>query len=77
MVTITNTHIFVIIITLSIYIIYCYYFHDNMLECIECKTKLHLSDSEHNSIINCPGCGIELEMIEGNLISLQLGPSEE
>ena len=48
-----------------------------MLECSECSTKLHLSDSEHNSIIDCPGCGIELEMIEGNLVSLQLGPSEE
>jgi hypothetical protein len=48
-----------------------------MLECIECKTRLDLSDSEQKSIIDCPGCGIELEMIEGNLVSLQLGPSEE
>ena len=48
-----------------------------MLECSECNTKLHLSDSEHNSIIDCPGCGIELEMNEGNLVCLQLGPSEE
>jgi len=49
-----------------------------MAECVECKTRIELDDNiEQNTIIACPGCGIELELVEGNLIGLQLGPSEE
>lgn len=48
-----------------------------MLECVECSTKIDLMDLEESIIIDCPGCGIELEIIEEDLVGLQLGPSEE
>ena len=47
-----------------------------MIRCVECGTKLEtmLSDGK---IIDCPECGIELEIIGDRIIGLQLGPSEE
>jgi len=44
--------------------------------CVECGTKIDITDLE-GKVIECSACGIELELIEGRLIGLQLGPSEE
>jgi len=45
-----------------------------MFRCVECGTKIK---PEQGTIIDCPECGIELQIIENQLIGLQLGPSEE
>ena len=48
-----------------------------MIECVECRTKIELPDRENNAVIACPGCGIELEVLDDIIFGLQLGPSEE
>ena len=50
-----------------------------MLKCVECGTAIDLvnPEPEQGTIINCPGCYIELELVENRLIGLYLGPSEE
>ena len=48
-----------------------------MLKCVECGSKINLVNPEQGTIVDCPECGIELEIVENNLIGLQLGPSEE
>ena len=45
-----------------------------MVRCVECGTNI---DPKQRTIIDCPACGIELEITENNVIGLQLGPSEE
>ena len=67
-----------IIITLSIYIIYCFHFHGNtMFKCVECGTRIELTNPEQGTTVDCPGCGIDLELVGSKLVGLQLGPSEE
>lgn len=48
-----------------------------MLQCVECGTEINSSDAEMHPRIECPLCGIELELFNKTLIGLQLGPSEE
>jgi lysine biosynthesis protein LysW len=48
-----------------------------MIECVECRTRIELPDTEYKTIIACPGCGIELEILDDTIFGLQLGPSEE
>jgi len=48
-----------------------------MFECYECKTKIDLINPDQGTIVDCPGCGIDLELVGERLIGLQLGPSEE
>ena len=47
-----------------------------MLECVECGNRIH-HNHQVGERIECDVCGIELEITEGSLIGLQLGPSEE
>jgi len=68
----------VLIITLSTYIIYCYYYHDDkMIRCHDCGTEMNLTNSVPGEIIECPACGIDHEVIGQNVIMLQIGLSEE
>ncbi len=48
-----------------------------MLRCNECGSIINLRNPEQGLIIECSDCGIDLEVSENKLISLQLGPSEE
>ena len=48
-----------------------------MLECVECNTKLDILNLEQGAIIDCPGCGTEMEFLGDILLGLHLGPSEE
>ena len=48
-----------------------------MYRCDECGTKINLTNPIMGTIIECDICGIDLEVAENTLISLQLGPSEE
>ena len=66
-----------IIITLGIYITFCFYIHDNMFMCIECGTRIDIDNPTNQIVVDCPACGTELEIFEGNLPGLHLGPSEE
>ena len=48
-----------------------------MFECVECSTRLDIINLEQGTIVDCPGCGTEMEFIGNTLMSLHLGPSEE
>ena len=48
-----------------------------MFECTECSTRISLQNPEEGLIIDCPGCGTEMEFTGNQLIGLHLGPSEE
>jgi lysine biosynthesis protein LysW len=48
-----------------------------MLKCVECGTAIDLSNHEEGTVIDCPECYTELELVENRLIGLHLGPSEE
>jgi alpha-aminoadipate carrier protein LysW len=48
------------------------------MECIECGGKLDLAaDVELGEIVVCPDCGVELEVLGLNPISLDLAPEVE
>jgi Zn ribbon nucleic-acid-binding protein len=48
-----------------------------MLRCPECSTQIDIQNPRNSNILECCGCGIDLE-IQGNLIlALQLPPCEE
>ena len=48
-----------------------------MFECVECSTRINITNPEQGTIVDCPGCGTELEITGTRLIGLHLGPSEE
>lgn len=48
-----------------------------MLRCPECATWIEISNSKNGNIIECSGCGIDLEIQEDDLLALQLPPCEE
>jgi len=48
-----------------------------MLKCVECGTRIDIANPEQGTIVDCPECYTELELVENRLIGLQLGPSEE
>lgn len=48
-----------------------------MVKCIECWTEIDIENLKQGERTECHGCGIDLELTEGRLIPLQLGPSEE
>ena len=47
-----------------------------MHQCVECGTLLH-TIIEQGERIECHTCGIELEIVDNQIVGLQLGPSEE
>lgn len=51
--------------------------YENSL-CIECEGEVALaSDVEENEIVVCPDCGVDLEVLSTNPITLELAPMEE
>jgi len=48
-----------------------------MFNCVECGTRIELTNPDQGTIVDCPGCGIDLELVGSKLVGLQLGPSEE
>jgi alpha-aminoadipate carrier protein LysW len=49
-----------------------------MVECLECAAELDLgSDLEEGEILVCPDCGVELEVMGLDPITLELAPEVE
>ena len=49
-----------------------------MVECPECAAEIELpEDVMKNEILDCPTCGIELEVISVNPPQVDLAPEEE
>jgi len=48
-----------------------------MARCTECGTEITIENLQQGERVECPGCGIDLEVTDNGLIGLQLGPSEE
>ena len=48
-----------------------------MFICAECGTGIDIGNPTDTFVVDCPACGTELELFEGSLIGLHLGPSEE
>ncbi len=45
--------------------------------CPECGGDLGLDSVEAGEIVQCPDCGVELEVIETDPLTLDLAPAEE
>ncbi len=52
-------------------------FSDKMNRCNDCGTEINLTNREHGEIIECPECGIDLEIVNQNMQMPQIGLSEE
>ena len=49
-----------------------------MVECLECAAELELGpDLEEGEIVVCPDCGIELEVMSLDPVTLELAPEVE
>ena len=49
-----------------------------MAVCIECEAEIIVpEDTEEGEIIECPECGVELEVVSVNPVELALAPEEE
>jgi alpha-aminoadipate carrier protein LysW len=49
-----------------------------MVECLECAAELELAaDLEEGEILVCPDCGVELEVMSLDPITLELAPEVE
>jgi alpha-aminoadipate carrier protein LysW len=49
-----------------------------MAECVECAAELELAgDTEEGEIVVCPDCGVELEVISVEPVTLELAPEVE
>ena len=49
-----------------------------MTMCLECAAELDLApDVEEGEIVICPDCGVELEVMELDPITLELAPEVE
>jgi alpha-aminoadipate carrier protein LysW len=49
-----------------------------MAMCLECAAELDLApDVEEGEIVICPDCGVELEVMELDPITLELAPEVE
>lgn len=50
----------------------------NTTKCLECDAEITLEDDvEENEIIVCPDCGIDLEIVSMNPITVEVAPMEE
>lgn len=45
--------------------------------CPECAGELGLGSVETGEIVQCPECGVELEVLETSPLTLGLAPAEE
>ena len=49
-----------------------------MAQCLECEAELELAaDVEEGEIVVCPDCGVELEVVGLNPVTLELAPEVE
>ena len=48
-----------------------------MGECPECGGSLGLESAEVGEIVQCPDCGVELEVVQDDPLTLALAPAEE
>jgi alpha-aminoadipate carrier protein LysW len=49
-----------------------------MPECVECAALLELDDDvEEGEIVVCPDCGVELEVVSVDPLTLELAPEVE
>ncbi len=49
-----------------------------MAECVECLAELELdADVEEGEIVVCPDCGVELEVVSIEPLTLELAPEVE
>lgn len=48
-----------------------------MALCPECEAEFDLEDVEEGEIVDCPDCGVELEVISVSPLELALAPEEE
>jgi hypothetical protein len=48
-----------------------------MYRCVDCGNKVNEFDFQQHETVECPECGIELQMIENKIIGLHIGLSEE
>jgi len=46
-------------------------------ECPECFDDVELDDVMQNEIVQCAGCGVDLEVLEIDPVTLELAPEEE
>ena len=46
-------------------------------ECPECFDEIKLEAVMQNEIVQCAGCGVDLEVIELEPVTLELAPEEE
>ena len=49
-----------------------------MAECVECAAEVELAaDVEEGEIVVCPDCGVELEVLSLDPVTLELAPEVE
>ena len=49
-----------------------------MAKCLECEAELELgNDVEEGEIVVCPDCGVEMEVVGLNPVTLELAPEVE
>lgn len=46
-------------------------------ECSECAGTVQLQDPERGEIVECPECGVELEVVSVQPVALAPAPEEE
>ena len=46
-------------------------------ECPECFDEIQLTAVMQNEIVQCSGCGVDLEVMELDPLTLELAPEEE
>jgi alpha-aminoadipate carrier protein LysW len=47
------------------------------VNCPECDTTLALKEVVQGEIVQCPDCGVDLEVVELNPLKVELAPMEE
>lgn len=45
--------------------------------CPECDAEIELNDPLEGEIVDCPDCGVELEVVSIEPLTLELAPEEE
>jgi alpha-aminoadipate/glutamate carrier protein LysW len=48
-----------------------------MATCPECEAEVELSNPLKGEIVQCPDCGVELEVVDTNPVNLATAPEEE
>lgn len=48
-----------------------------MANCVQCDAEIELADVEKGELIQCPECGVDLEVVNLIPLELDLAPEEE